>query len=254
MTLFPASRDVITDRGDAGRRLDLVLRRHLADIAAATRTQIQVWIENGQVRMDGQPVRRAATRAHSGAHVSILLPERAARIGVTAEDLALDVLYEDDHLLAVSNAVGGLDRTGRVALARPRMDCRPAAIAGRPARQTHVRPRRRREDGSGAHFDPTRQGITSQHTGIPRRRLRTCQGSRRRGFPARERSASTAEGCGVACARSGELHTIRTPGPRGRAARRHVVAPLSAADRPQASDPCPSRRERVAARRRSGLR
>ena len=106
MTLFPASRDVITDRGDAGRRLDLVLRRHLSDIAAATRTQIQVWIENGQVRVDGKPVRRVATRAHSGAHVSILLPDHAARMGVTAEDLALDVLYEDDHLLAVNKPAG----------------------------------------------------------------------------------------------------------------------------------------------------
>ena len=106
MTLFPASRDVVTDRGDAGRRLDLVLRRHLADVAVATRTQIQVWIENGQVRVDGQPVRRVATRARSGAHVSILLPDRAPRIGVTAEDLALDVLYEDDHLLAVNKPAG----------------------------------------------------------------------------------------------------------------------------------------------------
>jgi 23S rRNA pseudouridine1911/1915/1917 synthase len=101
-----SSRDVITDRGDAGRRLDLVLRRHLADVAVATRTQIQAWIENGQVRVDGTPVRRVATRARSGARVSVVLPVRAARLGVTAEALPLDVVYEDDYLLAIDKPAG----------------------------------------------------------------------------------------------------------------------------------------------------
>jgi 23S rRNA pseudouridine1911/1915/1917 synthase len=106
MAVVPISRNVITDRGDAGRRLDLVLRRHLADIAGATRTQIQVWIENGQVSVNGRPVRRVATRASSGARLSVVLPDRAVRIGMTAEDLPLDVLYEDDHLLAVNKPAG----------------------------------------------------------------------------------------------------------------------------------------------------
>ena len=50
------SRRLLTaDRGDAGLRLDLMLRRHLTDLHAATRTRVQVWIENGQVLVNGQP-------------------------------------------------------------------------------------------------------------------------------------------------------------------------------------------------------
>src|SRR6266508_2292742 len=71
MAVFPTSRNVVSDRGDAGRRLDLVLRRHLADMAAATRTQIQAWIENGQVSVNGSPVRRVATRARFGDRLSV---------------------------------------------------------------------------------------------------------------------------------------------------------------------------------------
>jgi 23S rRNA pseudouridine1911/1915/1917 synthase len=106
MTVFSTPRTIITDRGDAGRRLDLVLRRHLADLGLATRTQIQAWIENGQVNIDGRPVHRVATRATSGARVSIVLPNHEARPQPTAEDLPLDIVYEDDHLLAIDKPAG----------------------------------------------------------------------------------------------------------------------------------------------------
>lgn len=43
-------RILTADRGDAGRRLDLVLRRHLTDVSTATRTRVQRWIENGMSR------------------------------------------------------------------------------------------------------------------------------------------------------------------------------------------------------------
>src|SRR5712692_8008300 len=94
-------RIVIADRGDAGRRLDLVLRRHLTSVDTATRTRVQSWIENGQVTVNGTPIRRVAARAALGDVMAVALPDAAPRVAMAAEDVRVDVLYEDEHLLAL---------------------------------------------------------------------------------------------------------------------------------------------------------
>jgi 23S rRNA pseudouridine1911/1915/1917 synthase len=97
---------VTADRGDAGRRLDLVLRRHLADVDEATRTRVQSWIENGLVTVNGAAVRRVAARAAFGDRITVQLSEPAPRTVMSAEDVELDVLYEDDYVLAVNKPAG----------------------------------------------------------------------------------------------------------------------------------------------------
>jgi len=99
-------REVVADRGDAGQRLDLVLRRHLRDVAGATRTRLQAWIGNGQVTINGRQVRRAAARAALSDRIVIALPAVKARLRMTAERMALDVLYEDEVLLAIDKPAG----------------------------------------------------------------------------------------------------------------------------------------------------
>ena len=97
-------RTVTADRGDAGRRLDLVLRRHLTDLHAATRTRVQTWIESGHVTVNGAAVRRVSTRAALGDVVSLVLPPLDApptRPAMAAENVGLRVLFQDDHLLAL---------------------------------------------------------------------------------------------------------------------------------------------------------
>jgi len=102
-----ASPRILTaDRGDAGRRLDLVLHRHLTDVGTASRTRVQRWIENGQVTVNGAPVRRTAARAALGDVVTIVFPGAAPRRAMAAEDVRLDVLYEDEHLLALDKPAG----------------------------------------------------------------------------------------------------------------------------------------------------
>ena len=102
------SRSITADRGDAGRRLDLVLRRHLTGVDAATRTRVQRWIADGQVTVNGATIRRAAARAALGDMVLVAIPERAAapRAPMAAENVRLSVLYEDDYLLALDKAAG----------------------------------------------------------------------------------------------------------------------------------------------------
>jgi len=99
-------RTLTADRGDAGRRLDLVLRRHLADLDAATRTRVQSWIESGQVRVNGRAVRRVSARAALGDVVTVVLPDTPPRESMAAEDVGLRILYEDHHLLALDKPAG----------------------------------------------------------------------------------------------------------------------------------------------------
>jgi 23S rRNA pseudouridine1911/1915/1917 synthase len=99
-------RILTADRGDAGRRLDLVLRRHLRDVAAATRTRVQTWIEAGRVTVNGTHVHRVATRLANGDIVRVAVPEARDTPSPAAEDVPLEILYEDTELLVVSKAPG----------------------------------------------------------------------------------------------------------------------------------------------------
>ena len=104
LTTLP--RTLTADRGDAGLRLDLVLRRHLTDVDAASRTRVQSWIENGHVTVNGSLVRRVSSRAALGDRVTVMLPDATPRRVMSAENIRLEVLYEDDHLLAIDKPAG----------------------------------------------------------------------------------------------------------------------------------------------------
>lgn len=96
---------VIADRGDAGRRLDHVLTRHLSAVPAATRSSVQRWIREGKVRVNGATVTRPAARTAVGDVVSVILPPPERR-PMAAEELTLDVLFEDDDLLVLNKPAG----------------------------------------------------------------------------------------------------------------------------------------------------
>ena len=105
--MSPIPRIWTADRGDAGLRIDLVLRRHLTDLRTATRTRVQAWIEDGQVTINGARVRRVARRAAFGDIVSVLLPaDLPAPLVMMPEDVGLHVLLEDDHLLVLNKPAG----------------------------------------------------------------------------------------------------------------------------------------------------
>ena len=99
-------RILTADRGDAGRRLDLMLWRHLTKDEAASRTRVQAWIEGGRVAVNGAVVRRVASRTAFGDEVSVALPPAVARREMAAEDVPLNVLFEDEHLLALDKPSG----------------------------------------------------------------------------------------------------------------------------------------------------
>src|SRR5262252_56337 len=104
--MSPSLRTLVADRGDAGVRLDRVLRRHLADVQMATRTRVQAWIAGGCVTVNGRPVQRVAARAALGDRVCVTIPDAMPRLAMRGEDLGLDVLYEDDSFIAINKPAG----------------------------------------------------------------------------------------------------------------------------------------------------
>jgi 23S rRNA pseudouridine1911/1915/1917 synthase len=100
------SHTVATDRGDVGVRIDRVLLRHLSHIPGITRNRLQRLIDVGSVQINGRPVTRASSRIAPDDVITIELPERKPRRAPAAEDLPLDVRYEDDELLIVNKPPG----------------------------------------------------------------------------------------------------------------------------------------------------
>src|SRR5262245_5344134 len=94
------------DRGDGGRRLDLVLKRHLTDVPTATRTRIQSWIEDGRVTVNGVVMRRPASRLALGDIVVVRLPPQPARRQMTPENVQLETIFEDEYFLAINKPAG----------------------------------------------------------------------------------------------------------------------------------------------------
>jgi 23S rRNA pseudouridine1911/1915/1917 synthase len=99
-------RILVADRGDAGVRLDLVLRRHLAGTHAATRTQVQQWIDGGRVRVNDRVVQRASARTMAGDVVSVALPAEAIRLVMAPEAMALEIVHEDAAMVIVNKPPG----------------------------------------------------------------------------------------------------------------------------------------------------
>jgi 23S rRNA pseudouridine1911/1915/1917 synthase len=99
-------RTVSLDRGDDGVRLDLVLLRHLRHEKGVSRNRIQKWIASGSVLINGAAPSRPAWRVQAGDDVRVRMSEIPARARPAAQALPLDVLYEDDDLLAVNKPPG----------------------------------------------------------------------------------------------------------------------------------------------------
>jgi len=97
---------IAIDRGDVGIRVDRVLLRHLTHLRGASRNRIQRLIEEGAVRLNGEPVARSSVRVQAGDTLTIELPERQPRARPSPEALPLEVLYEDADLVVANKPAG----------------------------------------------------------------------------------------------------------------------------------------------------
>lgn len=84
----------------SGTRLDALLAQEL-DIS---RSQAQQWLEKGLVKA-GETTLNKKDKPKGGTVITVEIPDPVA-YEVTAEDIPLDIIYEDEHLLVVNKPKG----------------------------------------------------------------------------------------------------------------------------------------------------
>jgi 23S rRNA pseudouridine1911/1915/1917 synthase len=99
-------RTIELDRGDDGVRVDLVLLRHLRREKGVSRNRIQKWIDAGNVLVNGAAPPRPAWRVQAGDELRIRVAEIPTRQRPQAQSIPIEILYEDDDLLAVNKPAG----------------------------------------------------------------------------------------------------------------------------------------------------
>lgn len=87
--------------GKSPERLDVFLTHHVEN---ATRTKVQHAIREGWVLVNDAPA-RASQQVTGGEHIVVTLPAPPP-VDAAPEDIPLDVLFEDEHLLVVNKPAG----------------------------------------------------------------------------------------------------------------------------------------------------
>jgi 23S rRNA pseudouridine1911/1915/1917 synthase len=93
--------------GAAGERLDRFLATQLSDIS---RTHVQSLIDEGRVLVDGS-VKKSSHRLEAGETVTVNIPPPPLP-GVDAEDIPLDIIYEDADVAVVNKPAGMIVHPG----------------------------------------------------------------------------------------------------------------------------------------------
>lgn len=87
--------------GDAGKRLDIWLT---AKLGRFSRSYVEKLISEGNVRVGGKDV-KTGYRLKPSDNVSVSIPEPKA-LEVRAEDIPLDILYEDEDIIVINKPRG----------------------------------------------------------------------------------------------------------------------------------------------------
>lgn len=98
---MPDVRICIISEADNGERLDLVA----AAAAQITRSRAGALIKDGMVRINGAAQTKAGYKLRAGDELSLTLPE-AEPSHVEAQDIPIDVLYQDEDLAVVYKPSG----------------------------------------------------------------------------------------------------------------------------------------------------
>jgi len=103
---FPVS--ISVPHEDAGKRLDHFL---VSRLAAISRARVQELIVTEKVLVDGAPA-KASLKLRGGETVSILGRAQRPPLRAMAEDISLDIRYEDDDLAIISKPAGMMVHAG----------------------------------------------------------------------------------------------------------------------------------------------
>lgn len=92
----------IVDSEQVRERIDKFLKTSLGE--DISRSQIQIWIENGHVTVNAEPV-KANYKVDAGDKITLILPP-PENVEIIPEDIPLDVYYEDSDVIVVNKARG----------------------------------------------------------------------------------------------------------------------------------------------------
>ncbi len=93
---------IVVDKGQALLRIDKFL---MARLANATRTRIQDGIHNGFVKVNDNAI-KPNYKVHPGDIITVMFPEPPRDTEVVPENIPLDIVFEDDHLLVINKPAG----------------------------------------------------------------------------------------------------------------------------------------------------
>ncbi|MHA7819286.1 MAG: RluA family pseudouridine synthase [Erythrobacter sp.] len=96
-----SAEEIITGTIATPARLD----KALADATDLSRARIQALIADGKVEVDAAPATSASTKVAAGVTFRITLPP-AAEAEASPQDIPLNVVYEDEHLIVVDKPAG----------------------------------------------------------------------------------------------------------------------------------------------------
>jgi len=97
----PSRHEFVVAEGEAGERLDQRIASRFQDLS---RTRVQELIAAGLVLVNAHPA-KGAHRVRAGEHITVEV-QRRPPLRVQAESIQLDVLYEDEDVLAVNKPSG----------------------------------------------------------------------------------------------------------------------------------------------------
>ncbi len=93
---------------DAGVRLDVFLARQLSGVS---RARVQELISQKKVHVEGSPA-KASMKLRGGESITILGPAERPPLRAVAEDIPLDVVYEDDSVAVINKPAGMMVHAG----------------------------------------------------------------------------------------------------------------------------------------------
>ncbi len=93
---------IVADKGQALLRIDKFLMARLPNVS---RTRVQDAIHAEFIKVNDSTV-KPNYKVHPGDVVTVMLPEPPRDTEVVPENIALDIVYEDDHLLVINKPAG----------------------------------------------------------------------------------------------------------------------------------------------------
>lgn len=94
---------LVSNHADHGQRLDRFLAQQVGEFS---RSHLQQLIAEGLLLRNGQPCTKAATRLQVGDRLALTLRDTAQSNAFVPQDIALDVVHADAHLLIINKPAG----------------------------------------------------------------------------------------------------------------------------------------------------